>query len=389
MDKKKILDGVKVLDFTHVVAGPVTTRSLSDLGADVIKVDKPPVEGQELVRSAGSVANNIGKRSIAIDLKSESGIKLARKMAQSVDIIVENFRPGAMKDLGLDYDTLSSTNRSLIYASISGFGQSGSQSHRRAYGANAHAEAGWLWVQQGAAESGAPFAPGVTVADILTAMNTVSGILAALYHRQKTGLGQWIDVTLAESQFSFLAETARTSLSGSPESDWRPFRHPIHAAKDGNVTINIGGGQDSPNWRRIAKAFGHDDEPMPLPVESANALVTTWVSELTVGEIASRMESTGAPYGIVSSIHEAVNNPYFEERGMLFDVPDSIDGAIRVIGSPIHFSDASSSPNRTSAPLAGEHSREILRLMEYRELDIEELIRSGAVVEQLPPSGGK
>ena len=384
MKQRRILEGIRVLDFTRVVAGPYTTRVLADLGAEVIKVDQPPASQEAPARTAGSVANNLGKRSIAINLKTEVGLEVALALAARADVLVENFRPGVMAELGLGYERISKWNPRVIFASISGFGQSGPSSHRRAYGATAHAEDGWLWVQQETAENATPFAPGVTVADIVTAMNAVSGILAVLYDRERTGRGQWIDVTLMESQLAMLSEVARGALSGEPEAEWRPFRHPIHAARDGYVTINIGGAH---NWMRIAEALGHAGESIPSSPEAANQLVGPWVAAFNVGDLARRMEETGAPYGIMRSMHEALNDLYFKERGMIVDAPDHVDGTVRVIGSPLHFSDAQSGPQATGAPLAGQHSREILFSIGRSLEDIKAILGSGAIVQQ--DVGGK
>lgn len=381
MTERRILSGVQVLDFTHVVAGPYATRVLADLGAGVTRVDPPPPDGAERpVRSSGSASNNAGKRSIALDLRDPAGVEVAARLAARADVLVENFRPGVMAQLGLGYERLSVANPRLVYASISGFGQSGPSSHRRAYGATAHAESGWLWVQQQAAGSDAPFAPGVTVADIVTAMNAVSAILSALYDRERTGRGQRIDVTLVESQLAMLAEVAGPALAGEAEADWRPFRHPIHAARDGYVTINIGGLR---NWRRIAEALGHPDEAMPSEPADASAAVGAWVAEHGVVDLARRMDEAGAPYGIVRSMREAVSDPYFTDRGMVVRLGDPVDSALTVIGSPLHFSDAATGPVG-APPLAGQHSLEVLQDLGYDEAEVRALLKSRAVVRQEP-----
>jgi len=381
MIERRILDGVRVLDFTHVVAGPYCTRVLADLGAEVIKVDPPPSSGAEDARATGSFANNVGKRSIVVNLKTPAGLKVALELAARSDILVENFKPGVMAALGLGYEDVARGNPAIVYGSISGFGQTGALSHRRAYGAVAHAESGWLWVQQQAQGGPEPFAPGVTVADIVTAMNAVSAILAALYDRERTGQGQWIDVTLVESQMAMLSEVARPALGGEPQVAWRPFRHPIHQARDGYVTINLGSDR---NWERIAQALGHPGTPRPPAADKANALVGSWVNQLTVDEVARGMEATGAPFGVVRSMHEALQDPYWHQRGMVREVSDPVNGTARVIGSPLHFSRAASGPGRAGAPIAGQHSTQILAELGYQPAHIAFLLASGAVVQQTP-----
>jgi CoA:oxalate CoA-transferase len=374
---RRILDGVKVLDFTRVIAGPYCTRMLADLGGDVIKVEHPSsLRGDTMARS-GSASNNLGKRSIVVDLKHEDGAALARELATKVDVVIENFRPGVMERLGLGYPALSGANARLIYASISGFGQTGPFAHRRAYGATAHAESGWLWVQQQAVGSDAPFAPGVTVADIATGMNAFSTILAALYDRERTGRGQHVETTLMDSQLAMLSEVAGPALDGAAESDWEPFRHPVHAATDGHVTINIG---DERGWKRLANAFGHEDAGRPANLKDANAMVAGWVAEHTTAEVADLLESTGAPYGTVMTMHEASAHPHYAARGMIAEVTGS-DGAVtRAVGSPLRFSGADVTPTGP-APSPGADLHEVLAEFGIEESRVDALLSTGAVLK--------
>ncbi len=379
MADRRILEAVRVLDFTRVVAGPYCTRMLADLGADVVRIDAPP-SGDGPARASGSPENNLGKRSIALDLNSGAGVEVAQTLARSADVVVENFRPGVMATFGLGYDELSVENERLIFASISGFGQGNSYSQRRAFGATAHAEAGWLWVQQQALEAAAPFAPGVTIADLATANFATSAILAALYDRERTGRGQAVDVSLMDGQLAILNAVAAPALAGQPPEQWTPFRHPIHEARDGHVSINIGSPR---NFTRIAAAIGDASSAMPSNGREANALVGQWVAKHTVEELAAAMDREGAPYGIVKTMHEAVAHPYFEERGMIAEVSDPLDGTIRAVDSPLFLSDAVSTA-AGPAPLAGEHTTEVLREAGYDDAAIESLIASGVAVEARP-----
>ena len=380
---RKILEGVRVVDFTRVVAGPYCTRMLADMGADVVKVDAPFEAGGKPVRANGSVQNNLGKRSIALDLKHPDGIKVARRLIASADVVVENFSPGVMARLGLGYPEVSADNPRVVYASISGFGQSGSVSHRRAYGATAHAEAGWLWVQQQAQRSPEPFAPGITVADLVTGSTAFSGILAALYDRERTGRGQWIDTTLMDAQLHTLSEVAGPALNGAPIEAWQPFRHPVHRTRDGrHITINIG---EAHNWRRLAAALGHEGTPMPAGPPAANELVGTWVAALDAADVASRLGAVGAPYGLTMTMHEAAAHPYFAERGMIAEVDDALDGRVRAVDSSLFFSDAESTA-AGAAPLAGQHTRAILEECGYASDAAQALIASGAAQEQAVPA---
>ncbi len=381
---RRILDGIRVLDVTRVVAGPYCTRLLADMGAEVTKVDAPlppPDRRDGPVPSNGSVANNLGKRSISLDLKHPDGAAVARDLAARSDVLVENFTPGVMDGLGLGYDALAGANPRLVYASISGFGQSGSFSSRRAYGATAHAEAGWLWVQQQAQGGDAPFAPGVTVADIVTGMTCFSAIVAALYDREHTGRGQRIDTTLMDCQLAMLSEVAVPALNGATEADWKPFRHPIHATSDGrHVTINIGGAH---NFARIAAALGHAGEAMPANPEAANAVVGGWVAALPAATVAREMERAGAPYGLVQTMPEAAAHPYFAERGMVMEVRPGPATArrFRVVRSPLFFSEAGCGPvSRRRSP---GQTRALLPDLGYGAAQVASLLRSGAIGEQV------
>ena len=384
MSRRRILDGLRVVDFTRVVAGPYATRMLADMGAEVVTIDSPlGADGGAAEsgprRSAGSVENNLGKRSIVLDLKSEGGLEVARALAVRADVLVENFSPGVMERMGLGYAALHELNPRLVYASISGFGHGNSSSHRRAFGATAHAEAGWLWAQQQAAGTSAPFAPGVTVADLITGTLSFSGILAALLDRERTGLGQHVDVSLMDGQLQLINQLASEALNGRTEEDWQPFRHPIHRTSDGgHLTINIGTPR---HFGRIAEGLGHAGTAMPGSGPAANALVKEWVAARTTSEAATGLEAAGAAYGVVRSMPEAVRDPFFEERGMIVEVDDPIDGRYRGVSSAMFFSEATSEPS-AGAPLAGQHSREILQELGFEAERVAALLSSG--VEQHP-----
>jgi CoA:oxalate CoA-transferase len=378
---RRILSGIQVLDFTHVVAGPYATRILADLGAEIIKIDLPiNPDDPYPVLSSGRPGYNVGKKSISVDLKTKDGKGIAQKISQSSDILIENFSPGTMKKLGMDFEKISESNPRLIIASISGFGQTGKDSSRRAFGATAHAEAGWLWTQQQAASTTEPFAPGVTVADILTAMDCISGILAALFDRERTGKGQQIDISLMDSQLAMLSEVANRTLLENSSADHKPFRHPIHQTKDGFININIGPGIR--NWARIAAAFDNPSEQMPDMQDERNAKVAHWVSKFTNKEVAERMDKNGAPFGIVKTLHDALKNPVFHERGMIAQITNEYSEKIPVIGSPMHFSNAISGPEGI-IPIAGEHTRNVLSANGYDGDLINSLIESKIVFEQI------
>jgi formyl-CoA transferase len=373
---RRILEGVQVLDITQIVAGPWCTRMLADLGASVIKIDapgEPQVDGKPR-RSAGPVAQNLGKRSIVLDLKHPRGLAVAQRLAAGADVLVQNYRPGGLAALGLGYHDLRATNPRLVYTTIAGFGQNTSFADRGAYGATAHAEAGLLWVQQQAQGGEKPFPPGVTVADIVTGMNACTAILAALYDRKTTGLGQEIDISLMDSQLAFLGETAADGPIRAG-SAWTPRRHGLQQTKDGYLTINLG---PPKNWPRLAAAIGRPGLPLPLEPGKADQLVAEWALTVSTDEAAEALRTAGAAYGVMKSMPEAFEHPYFAERGMIVDVPDPLLESVRTASSPLFFSSAESGP-AGPAPLAGEHTIAVLNELGYDESDVADLLESGAV----------
>ncbi len=378
-----ILQGIRVLDMTHVLAGPYCARILSDLGADVVKVDRPPKAPGE--RTSGSPQNNAGKRSIALDLRTEGGRQIARRLAATADVLVENFAPGVLDRLGLGYDALARENPGLVFASISGFGQDGSQASRRAFGASAHAEAGFLWVQQRAHDHDEPLAPGIQVADVLAAQNTLAAVLGALFHRERTGRGMRIDVSLLDSQMAMMTEIVGRFLTSDDGDAWTPPRHPIYRSADGRAfTINTGGGH---NWRRLAEGLGHPEAAAETP-EDAGPLLSAWIAGMTAAEVAAGLASTGAPFGLVHTLREAVAHPVFAERGLFVEVPDPVMGTLRTVGSPMRLDGQSIGPVR-AAPLAGEHTREVLaQVLGMSDPEVEHALESGAAIEMAATSAG-
>lgn len=372
---RRILEGVRVLDITQIVAGPWCTRMLADLGASVIKIDSPgpaEVDGKPR-RSAGPLAQNLGKRSIVLDLKQPAGLAVAKRLAAAADVLVQNYRPGGLSELGLGYDALQDMNPGLIYATIAGFGQDTSFADRGAYGATAHAEAGLLWVQQQAQGGEYPFPPGVTVADIVTGMNACTAILAALYDRQQTGRGQEIDISLMDSQLAFLGETAADGPIRVGAA-WTPRRHGLQRTKDGYLTINLG---PPKNWPRLAEAIGQPGLPLPAATGEADRLVSDWALTVTTEEAAASLRKAGAAYGVMKSMPEAFEHPYFAERGMIVDVPDPLLESVRTTSSPLFFSNAVSMP-AGPAPLAGEHTVAVLAELGLGEAEVAQLLKSGA-----------
>jgi formyl-CoA transferase/CoA:oxalate CoA-transferase len=369
---RRILQGILVIDLTHLVAGPVCTRMLADLGADVITIHRIP--GSRAERPPRVEQTAAGKRSLAVDLRHPRGLEIVHALAREADILVENQRPGSLGVLGLDYATLSKENPRLVYAAISGFGASNS---RTAFGATAHAEAGFLWLQQQATGATEPFAPGLQVADLVTGMNAFSGILAALYDRERTGRGQLVDVSLMDSQLAMLGEIAGHHLN-APPGTWNVFRHPIHRSRDGrHFTINVAWPH---NWARLARALGHPEMQDNRP-EAPDTYIGRWVAELDADDIARRLDSEGAPYGLVLDMESALRHPHFQERGMIADMGAPGDVTQHIIRNPIFFSEADAAP-AGPARRAGESTSDVLiTVLGLSPSEVQEFIESGAVAQ--------
>ena len=365
---RRILTGVTVLDVTQIVAGPYATRMLADLGADVIRIEPPAVLAGEQ-RGRGGL--NLGKRSIVLDLKKAEGIEIALKLAAHADVLVENYRPGALTRLGLGYDAVHAQNPRLVYATISGFGTDTSFGERPAYGATAHAEAGWLWVQQQAQGGAEPFAPGVTVADLVTGMNACMAVLAALFDRVTTGAGQFVNVTLMDSQLAFLGEVAGPLLAGEP---FRPFRHGLQKTQDGYLTVNAGPPR---SWQRLAGAVG-DPGAAADGAEAVSKAVTGWAEGRSTATAATTLGEAGVAYGVMHTLDEALAHPYFAERGMVRELPLENPGGPRVVASPLRFSNAETGP-WCRAPEPGEHTRAILEQFGFETDRIDALVHTGVV----------
>ena len=372
---RRILAGVQVLDITQIVAGPWCTRMLADLGASVVKIDPPgpPTVDGKPRRSAGPLAQNLGKRSIVLDLKHPDGLAVAKRLSAQADVLVQNYRPGGLAEIGLGYAALRPGNPGLIYATIAGFGKGTSFADRGAYGATAHAEAGLLWVQREAQGGDQPFPPGVTVADIVTGMNACTAILAALYDRTLTGRGQEIDISLMDSQLAFLGEAAADGPIKAG-ARWTPRRHGLQRTLDGYLTINLG---PPKNWPRLAVAIGQPGLPMPTEPGKAEQLVADWAASVTTEHAATTLRSAGAAYGVMKSMPDAFDHPYFAERGMVVEVPDPLLDTVRTSSSPLFFSDAVSAP-AGPAPLAGQHTWVVLSELGYSESAVKELLHSGS-----------
>ncbi len=389
------LDGVRVIDFTHMLAGPFATWILGAFGADVIKVERPgagdftrgigPRIGGESVYFA-SVNRN--KRSIAVDLKSDAGCEIVRKLAAGADILVENNRPGVMDRLDLGYNALSAINPGLVYASISGFGQTGPLRDRPAFDMVIQAMSGMMSIT--GTEGGPPVRVGTSLGDIGASLFGVAGILAALHERQRTGRGKWIDVAMLDSQLAILenavARWFNTGTRPRPLGSRHPMVAPFQAfaTADQPMVVCI---DTTAQWQRLCEAIGrpellddarfadgndrvrnHAELEPELAAAFANRSRTEWLAIL---------ESADVPSGPVNAIDEAMAMPQIAARGMTSDL--TAQGSGRFAAMPVRACGDDAEPHERRAPHLAEHSHEILAELGYSVADIERLQRNGVV----------
>lgn len=388
------LSGVRVLEFTALIAGPSAARYLADHGAEVIKIERFP-EGDAArqtnragaARSAMYVQHNGGKKGLCLDLTRPEGLQIARELVRVSDVLIEAFTPGVMSKLGLGEEALREINPRLIYCSISGFGQTGPNAQRPGYAHIAHSMTGWVAIQaMHRAQPVAPFGPGVAIADVVTGITAFGAICAALYKRERTGRGERIDLALFDSLFAANDDTLQRCLIDGVVN---PGYHPVHRTRDGYVTANIG--PDFRAWQNVCKAMGRPElladprygslEAVQQNRESANAIFAAWLAELSSEEADRILTAHHVVVGVMKTVPEAVRQPQVLARQMITPVDDPVLGRIDVINSAPKFSDASVQV-RGPAPTIGQHNTEVLaQVLGYAPEQIETLRRQGILKE--------
>jgi crotonobetainyl-CoA:carnitine CoA-transferase CaiB-like acyl-CoA transferase len=382
------LDGVRVLDFSIMLAGPYCARLLADVGADVIKIEPPEGDDMRLrapLREGNSAyfgQLNAGKRSIALDLKSAEAIKLVHQLVEQTDILVENFRPGVMDRLGLGYEALRTINPRLIYCSISGYGQTGPAAERAAYAMIVHAESGFDHaLMRYAGERDRPASGAIFVADVLGGIFGYSAIQTALVQRGRTGVGQRIDVALMDCMLNLLVyELQEAQFPGqSPRPTYGPVR-----ARDGDILI----APITPrNFSALCEVTGqtelaNDPRFASVPARGANwkemmGAIEQWTERHTVSECISELDRAGVPSAVYRDPGAALTDPHLLQRGAFAKVADGA-GEFLGVNAPWKMSGARTSMHR-DVPAAGAHRDEILsRLLALSPDSIAELVEAGA-----------
>jgi len=387
---RNILDGIRVLDLTRVLAGPWATQNLADLGADVIKVERPrhgddtrkwgppflkDREGRETSDAAYYLACNRGKRSITLDFTRPEGRELARRLAERSDVLVENFKVGDLARHGLDYASLSRVNPRLIYCSITGFGQDGPYRDRAGYDFMIQGLGGLMSVtgERDDFPGGGPQKVGVAVSDLFTGMYATTAILAALFGRQASGRGQYIDMALLDVQVAMLANLSSSYFVSGQSPGRMGNAHmnivPYHVFRAADEFLIVAVGNDG-QFAAFCRVLG-------VPEWASDPRFATNPQrvghrELMVGMIAERLkarparewlvalEAAGVPAGPINDLAQVFADPQVRHRKVEVRAPHPAAGEVRMVANPIKFSDTPIAHDR-APPLLGEHTDQVLR----------------------------
>jgi len=393
-DGPKPLEGIRVVEFTHMVMGPAAGLVLADLGADVIKVE--PIGGDKTRRLRGSGAGyfpmyNRNKKSLSVDLKSPQGAEIALKLIDKADVFIENFRPGALAKLGFDYDTLSARDKKLIYCSEKGF-LDGPYSHRTALDEVAQMMGGLAYMT---GPPGRPLRAGSSVIDVTGGMFGAIGVLAALHERQTTGKGRQVTASLYETTVFMVGQhMAQYAVTGQPAAPM-PARvsawaiYDVFDVKNGEKVF-VGVVTDS-QWIKFCEAFGLDDWASDKTLESNNDRVArreeilprlrNVFSNFTKQALMERLEKTGLPFAPIAKPEELFEDPHLKQSGGLLDMTLPEGGDIALPAMPLSLSEKRFT-KRLDPPHIGQHSREVLVQLGFSDSDIDALIEQGVLQEQ-------
>ncbi len=389
----KPLSGIKVLDFTRMLAGPYCTMLLGDLGAEVIKIESPkegdPIrtQGPPFFHDSGVTfyATNRNKYSCVLDMRSAEGKVLAQKLADKADIIVENFRPEVMRQLGLDYESLCKKNPRLIYASLSGYGADGPESEKGAFDLTIQAVGGYMSIT--GERGGPPVKLGTSAFDIIAGMNTQSAILAALFQRSNTGQGQKVETSLLEGEVAFLANVGLDYLMfGNLANKWgseHPQAVPYKAFETADGWLVIGAAIQN-LFEKFMHAIGRSDliadirfSTLSGRTENREALyliLDKLAKQYKTQDLLLKLEQGGVPCAPVNNIQEVFENPQVIHRKMLGNLEHPTYGKIPTIGPAVKYSAFESSEGWIAPPLLGEHTNQVLTSwLNYGKDEIEKL----------------
>lgn len=404
-----VLPNIRVLDLTRVLAGPWGTQILADMGAEVIKIERPKTgddtrawgppylrdaDGGNTTEAAYFLSANRGKQSLSLNVASPEGQDIIRRLVKDCDVFVENYKVGDMARYGLGYDDLKKINPGLIYCSVTGFGQTGPMSHLPGYDFIIQGMGGLMSItgERDDLPGGGPQKVGIAVSDIFTGLYATIAILAALSYRDQTGIGQYIDMalldvqvaTMANMNMNFLTSGVVPHRQGNAHANIVPYQ--VFDAKDGQLIIAAG------NDSQFAKLCQVLESPDLATDEryAANAnrvrnrerlvpLLQEILSHRSVSEWISLIEPQGIPCGAINNIAQVFDNPQIKHRGMKIEVSHPLVGSLPLVANPIKFSETPISYEK-APPTLGQHTKQILsELASMTESEIEELSRKGVV----------
>jgi crotonobetainyl-CoA:carnitine CoA-transferase CaiB-like acyl-CoA transferase len=392
------LEGLRVVDLTRVLSGPYCTMHLGDMGAEVIKVEQPgkgddtrafapPYQGDE---AAYFLSVNRNKKSITLDMKSAAGKEVLWRLIEKSDILIENFRPGAMDRLGFSYEAINKRRPGMVYASISGFGASGPQKDRPGYDVIIQGEAGIMDIT--GPRDGAPYKVGAAVADLVSGLYAAQGILAALYASKASGEGQHVTISMYEAVASLLTFNASIYYATGDTPRRRGNEHPTivpyetFEAADG--WINLGVANDD-LWRRFCAGAERtelvDDPRFAKAADRVRnrevlvPLVRAMIKERTRDEWLARMDKAGVPSGAIRSVGEVCDSDLLKARNMVAEMPHTSAGTVKAIKSAVQLS-GTPLDSYVAPPKLGEHTREVLTgLLGYTARDVDGLVADKVV----------
>ncbi|MBC3927704.1 CaiB/BaiF CoA-transferase family protein [Undibacterium sp. CY21W] len=388
--QKKALGHIRILDLTRVLAGPWCAQNFADLGAEVIKVERPgngddtrswgppylrDQNGNNTTEAAYYLAANRGKQAITVDISTPEGQEIIRKLAAQSDVVLENYKVGQLKKYGLDYAFLKEIKPDLIYCSITGFGQDGPYAHRAGYDFIVQGMGGFMSLtgERDDLPGGGPQKAGVAIADLMTGMYATIAVMAALTHRDRTGEGQYIDMALLDVQVAMLANMNTNYLaSGKPPVRWGNA-HPnivpyqTFATSDGHIIVAAG---NDGQYKKFVAAGGEeqlatDERFSTNPARVANRevlipLLADMVKRKSRQEWIALLEDAGVPCGPINRLDDVFNDPQVKARGMQITLPHPSAGSVKLVGSPMKLS-ATPPDYQSPPPLLGQHTDQILK----------------------------
>jgi crotonobetainyl-CoA:carnitine CoA-transferase CaiB-like acyl-CoA transferase len=395
MSQATLLDGIVVLDATQVMAGPYCAMLLADMGARVIKVEPPA--GDSTRSMAGARGNdspafnavNRGKLGIVLDLHEQKGRDVFKRLARTADIMIENYRPGVMHKLGLDYEALRTDNKRLIYASISGHGQTGPWSNKGGFDLIAQGLSGVMSVT--GTDDGTPVKAGVPLTDLGAGLFALVGVLAALHRRATSGEGQHIDTALVDAGLALSVWEVTDYFSSGQVPTALGTAHrmtaPYQAFKCADGYITVGAANDR-NFTKLARILGHPewlvdtrfiaDHQRVIHRSALAALIEAETSKEPMARWLAELEQAGVPCGPILDYEKALTTPQAIAREMTVNVEHPTLGPLRTLGTPIKMSSTPLNPKRRG-PMLGEHTDDVLAEAGYSSDEIEQLRYSGAV----------